>query len=279
MKKLKSWLQKVYDRRAKRQYDAAIPVVADEGKGKSTLMLQVAWLWQEMDGREPNVDSVLDTVVWSDRPEFKDAIATSEKRSVVAAHDAARVLHKREAMAGEQIEIEKDLLDVRRMEYLMLLGFQEWDVVPSLLQNRRANFVLRIPQRGIVEGYSRSKIDKKAEDDHASDWWPEPDLRDSFPSLDGTELWEQFEATDEEKKKERMQGENSATPEDVKRKESIKTVIRATQRYNMTYREASSLVDYGKSWVGDVVRDWKDGDYADLVELSPATGAMDNRIQ
>jgi len=268
MKKFKDWLQKVYDRRAKQQFDAVIPVVADEGKGKSTLILQATWLWQQFDSREPDVETVLDTVVWSNRQEFKEAISSSEKRSVIAAHDAARVLHKREAMSGEQIEIEKDLLDVRRMEYLMLLGFQEWDVVPSLLQNRRANFLLRIPQRGIVEGYSRSKIDKKAEDDHSSDWWPDPDMRDSFEALDGTELWEKFEAMDEEKKKERMDADTEPDAGDVKRREAIRTAVRATQRYNMTYREAADLLDYSHEWVGQRVREWKDGKHSELAGFS-----------
>jgi hypothetical protein len=125
-------------------------------------------------------------------------------------------------MSPDQIEIETDLLDVRRREYLMLLGFQDWGVVPSQLQNRRANFLLRVPSRGIVEGYSRSKIDTKAEDTADTDWWPEPDLRDTFDALDGTELWAEFERIDEEKKMARMgvdpdeaDGDDELTPHEA----------------------------------------------------------------
>ncbi len=126
--------------------------------------------------------------------------------------DAARVLNKKETMVGEQRELEKDLLDVRMKAFLMLLGFQSWDRVASMLQDRRAKFVLRIPRRGVVEGYSRASIDKRQEKES----WPEPDMRARFPSLEGTRLWREFKRRDLEAKERRIRktGDENDEPEE-----------------------------------------------------------------
>jgi len=41
----------------------------------------------------------------------------------------------------------------------------------------------------------------------------------------------------------------------------VQTVIRATQVRGMTHKEAKDLVDYSKGWVGNRVREWKDGEH------------------
>jgi hypothetical protein len=59
--------------------------------------------------------------------------------------------------------------------------------------------------------------------------------------------------------------------EQAKRKEAIKTVIRACKPWDdeegMSYRDAAKLVDYKYSWVSNRVREWKDAsEHRDLVE-------------
>ena len=208
--KLETWLEKVYNKRVRREYDALVPVVADEGKGKSTLMLQLTWMWQDICGLDPTADSVLDRVIWQGRDAFQTALANDPPESSVPVMDAARVLNKKETMVGEQREIEKDLLDVRMKAFLMLLGFQDWEIVPTMLQERRAKFVLRIPRRGVVEGYSRASIDKRNE----TGKWPEPDMRARFPALDGTPLWEEFKKRDLEAKERRIRGDEDTDESD-----------------------------------------------------------------
>jgi hypothetical protein len=54
------------------------------------------------------------------------------------------------------------------------------------------------------------------------------------------------------------------------REQSIKTVVNAVKPWDdddgMTYREASSLVEYTAEWVGHIVRRWKDGEHRDIVD-------------
>lgn len=218
MKKVQKFLERTYNQRIRQDYDHIIPVVGDEGVGKSTFMLQVAWLWNQMREETPNpptVDGVLDQVVWDDHIEFKTALVEYEPRTIIPVMDAARVLHKKEAMTGAQIETEKDLLDVRLKNFVILLGFQDWDIIPSMLQERRAKNAFHIPRRGVVHGFSRSSMDERVN----SDSWPEPDMSSVFPSPEGTDLWAEFKRRDRKHKENRMaaaltesQEEEEATP-------------------------------------------------------------------
>lgn len=204
MKKYQRFLEELYRRKIQNQYDRIIPIIGDEGEGKSTLICQSTWLWQEIKGETPSTEYVLDRVVWDDRTEFKSKLSNSPRRSVIAVMDAARVLHKKEAMKGEQVEVEKDLLDVRTKEFLILLGFQDWDAIPTFLQTRRAKNAIYIPQRGYIYGYNRETLNERVKESE----WPQPDLRDTFPSLEGTRLWEEFQAEDRKRKDARMYEED-----------------------------------------------------------------------
>lgn len=200
----------LHEEKISKQYDRVIPVVGDEGKGKSTFMLEFSHAWKKAKGEKPTAENVLDQVVWNDRDELKTALAEYEPRSVIPVMDAGRVLHKKNAMAGEQVEVEKDLLDVRMKEYVILLGFQSWDIIPSMIQKRRAKNLFYIPTRGTVWGYDRSTIDDRVN----SDSWPSPNLKDGFPSLEGTDIWEEFKRRDRKQKEQRMNGNENDGSED-----------------------------------------------------------------
>jgi len=214
MKRYITFLEKLYDDYITDEYDRIVPIVGDEGMGKSTLILQTIRIWQDILDLELTAESVLDQVVWDDRNEFKTAVAETPPRRTIPVNDAARVLHKKEAMFGDQVDLEKDLLDVRVKENLFLLGFQEWNVIPTMLQKRRAKNLIYIPKRGTLHGYSRSSMDEKL--DMKKDEWPEPDLVDVFPSLEGKKIWREFQKLDYEHKQERMKPDEEEVEIDIK---------------------------------------------------------------
>lgn len=47
----------------------------------------------------------------------------------------------------------------------------------------------------------------------------------------------------------------------AKKQQAIVTVVRACIEEGMTYEDAAGLVDWGDRWVGERVREWKDGDH------------------
>jgi len=209
------FLERLYEDRIRRNYDAVIPVIGDEGVGKSTYILQLMTMYQHIRGGDGSPESVLDKIVWGGREEFKESIANRPEGHVVCHMDAARVLFSKDAMVGEQREIQKDFLDMRMKNNVYFLGFQDWDIIPTMLKKRRAKFAFVIPDRGVVRGYNRDSLDRRYKDGK----WPRQDMPDRFPSLDGTELWDRFEQLDLEKKRERIgagEGDEDSEPATAK---------------------------------------------------------------
>lgn len=188
------------------EFDRVIIVLGDEGHGKSTFMMQTGWFWQD----SPTVESTIDCVAW-DYNDFKMAMASRDAHSLIMVHDAARVLSRKKAMRPETVEIEEDLFDVRQGQYVIMLGFQDWEWVPTMLANRRAKNVFRIPTRGRVHCYNRKQMDKRQD----TGSWPDAAFIDTFADLSSTELWETFKREDLRRKRERI------APEDVEEEEEM----------------------------------------------------------
>lgn len=239
MKKVDRWLEALYEQKITEEFDRVVVVLGDEGMGKSTLMMQVYVLWRRILGREIDNEELLDRLVWT-RQEYKSALTEYEKQSAIVVPDAARILYKKDAMTGEQKEIEKDMLQSRIQENLILLGFQDWDTVPSQFQDRRVHNVLRLPSRGKVEGYARAAIDKRQENER----WPTPDLVDTVPALDGTELWNQYQKLDQQKKIELMSTEDDEEDEEELTLEEIAIQISEGAPENYISRNSSNKTPY-----------------------------------
>lgn len=198
MNRIIAWIEETH-KHVEKDFDSLVPIIGDEGMGKSTLILQLDWLWREEVGAEVSPEAAVGDIAW-DLEGFKESIGTSPRKSCIHVHDAARVLSRKKAMHGDQIEVEEDLLDMRFGNYLVLLGYQEFDLVPTILASRRAKNLLRIPRRGIVHGHNEANIRKRYEDGD----WPEPTFKDTFPDLEGKELWRQFKEEDQRRKQERI---------------------------------------------------------------------------
>lgn len=260
MEHLKATLEAIYRGAIQQEFDRIILVIGDEGVGKSTLMLSASMVWTDIRGLDVNPDDVLNKMVWGDRSEFKRAIVESERQSIITVQDAARILHKKESMTGEQVDLQKSLLDSRFKENLILLGFQAWDDIPSFMQRRRAKNAFVIPRRGYVKGYNRSDLDHRFEEGD----WPDPRFRDQFPSLEGLDIWDEFKRRDREHKEDRLLTEEDFTPSEIRKQVQAKVALRAVKpgdpNAGMTQREAAKLIDYSQGWISDRVQDWKDGD-------------------
>jgi energy-coupling factor transporter ATP-binding protein EcfA2 len=269
MEYIEQYIDGLHERAISEQFDRVIPVIGDEGMGKSTFMLEFAVLWKRKTGQDVVIDKLLDQIVWS-LGDFQETMSAAPPRAVIPVPDAGRILHRKEAMKSEHVQLEKDFLDVRARENVILLGYQSWDIVPSFLQKRRAKNAFRILRRGDVAGYNRVQLDKRLENDR----WPDETFRDTFPDLEGTELWRRYKQRDMEEKEARMGAQQEADPDDARRQEAIKAVIRGVRPWDdeggMTYREAAKLTDYSRGWVSDRMQEWKDGEHRELIDTKEA---------
>jgi hypothetical protein len=217
MKRYKRFLEKLYAH-VQNDWDRIIPVVGDERVGKSTLILESLWLWEDIRGNNPTPASVLSRVIYDDREAFKQTFLSSDYYDPIAVMDAAHVLYNGDVMMPDQKEVAKNLLDTGRFRNITFLGYQSWADVPRWLRERRAQNAISIPRRGYLKGFNRTQLDEK-EANMKADEWPEPALEDTFPSLEGHELYERFCEIDAERKRKRLQseddGETDVTPQEV----------------------------------------------------------------
>lgn len=212
MNRLETYLKNLYENRIQKDWDRLIPVVGSEGVGKSTLILESIWTYEEIRNNDPGPASVLDKVVFDDRDAFRDKLLSANPGDPIAIMDAAHVLYNKDVMQPDQIEVEKSLLDVRIENYVFFLGYQDWGDIPKTLRKRRAENAFYIPNRGYLQGFNRDQLDEKY-NDLDDNQWPDPALRDTFPSLEGTELWNRFNEIDKERKRSRLQREDNEESE------------------------------------------------------------------
>jgi hypothetical protein len=260
--------RKLYNRRIEQNSDAVVPVVGSEGVGKSTFILQLMVLWRAVSTGSEWGDVDRDTLfdrIHSTRRDVQEAMTSQPKGTVVAVPDAGRVLYRKEAMVGEQRSLEKDFFDVRNRNYLFLLGFQDWKQLPDFLASRRATHCFYIPRRGTLWGYSRSTLDERVGDGRGLHAWPDADLVDRYPSLEGSDLWDKYTEFDEQEKLDRMgSDESEVDPDSIQKREHARIALRLTKPWNdddgMSQREASKYVDYSRTWVSERSRLWKEGE-------------------
>lgn len=269
---LEAFLEGIYNSRIQDDDDLVLLVVGNEGAGKSTVMLLATLLWQRIKGHKPDVESVLDRIVFGAREDYKEKLMTSQSGSAIAVQDAPHVLFAKDAMVGDQKEIEKAMFDIRIENYLVMLGFQSWDVIPADLKERRAGAAIRVYRRdgdrGYLDIFGRRELDEKI-DDHDRHSWPDAAAEDRFPSLEGTELWDAFNEADAAAKRERLEASKQISEEDARKQEQIKIALRMATPWRherlVRVKNIARFIDYSESWVYERMEEWENGAYRDLV--------------
>lgn len=269
---LQNFLEGVHENRIQENDDLVLLMVGDEGTGKSTAMLWATLLWQNIAGNGATVDSVLDRVVFGAREDYKEMLLESDEGDIITVQDAPHVLFSKDAMVGDQKELEKAMFDMRIENYLVILGFQSWEVVPKDLRERRAGAAIRVyrsgGERGYMDIYSRRELNEKIRD-HNPHSWPDPSAHDRFSSLEGSDLWDAFNERDAEAKRERLESRKQISEKDARKQEHIKIALRMATPWDTERRvrvkEIAQFIDYSESWVYDRMEEWENGAYRDLV--------------
>jgi len=283
---LKNFLEGVHENRIQQNDDLVLLMIGNEGTGKSTAMLWADILWQEIRGREPNVDNVLEGIVFGERRDYKDKLMNSDEGDLIAVQDAPHILFSKDAMVGDQKDIEKAMFDMRIENYFVILGFQSWDVVPKDLRERRAEAAIRVyrqnGERGYMDIYGRRTLDDKISNYDAFDW-PDADTHDRFSSLEGTKVWDQFNEQDSQAKRERLEDSKQISEDDARKQEHIKFALRMAQPWDDSsgekYRTIAKYIDYEIGWISERVTEWKEGEYRDLVEQTDTTHRVTERVE
>lgn len=243
------------------------------GAGKTATVLDVALVWKAVTGGVvlSNIDApqVVDHHVTTDqealarmqatpRPcllaldEVREQLKSDNRKRAEQFADALRLIRKKE-----------DGDEYAKRGSALLVAHTQKGTAPGI--RRLATFGLRKPDRE-RPGYVELLDSVGAVDE----WYPDGE----FKGLTDTAVeYDEHEASEfHVVLQDGEDGESEdVDPEEIRKDAQIETAIRACKPWDddagMKYREVANddLVDYGKSWVGDRVREWRDGDHRDLV--------------
>ena len=249
-------------------------VVGSPGSGKTAMTLDVATVWRALTGGivVTNITSWKGADAYvSDSAALKAAMAETKGKVLAVIDEGSQSLTSRGAEAAKSDQFAKDLKYVRKKEAgdrfakqgsVVVIGHTRKDTAADI--RRLASHVFEKPSRddpGKVVMYEseggQDSLEQVAEFKGLTDTREEYDEHEasSFSVVEDGDDGEQDDGPD---------------PDEVRRQEAVATVVRACKPWSdddgLNYREAAELVDYGKSWVGDRVREWVDGDHRDLLD-------------
>jgi len=245
------------------------------GSGKTTLAVQ---LCKKFDLSDSGFDASTNATM--DAGELVDSVLDESEHGSALLWDEAQGapgtdgLDARRAMKSEPMDAVKAVLASRDQRHtLVIIGQQIGMMDPRLypLLDAWVN-ILHDPEQPqgplatyyefIVDDYDLKDPDIKTRAIEDLSWGPIPQ---DDPDYNEMERMKQEAKT--------AGGEEREDPDTAKRKEKIKTILRATKPWHqsdgMTQRDAAKLVDMSQGWVAKRIREWKDGDYSNLVERSP----------
>lgn len=248
-------------------------VVGSPGSGKTAMTLDIARIWKALTGGHvvTNIESWAgaDGHVGSS-DELKAAMGERSGKVLAVIDEGSQSLTSRGSEAKQSNAFAKDLKYVRKREdgdrhakqgSVVVIGHTRKDTAADI--RRVASAMWEKPSR---KDPGRVNI---LESDGGKDSFEQ--VAEFKGITDTAESYNEHEASDfEVVVDDGGDGEDAPSPDDVRRREAIATVLRAVEPWNdddgLGYRDAARLVDYSSSWVGDRVREFQDGQYRDLVD-------------
>lgn len=242
------------------------------GAGKTATVLDVAVVWRAVTGgrivtnitgwpaadhHATSSEDVLDYMASVKEPvlavldEVREELKADNRKKAEAFAEALRFIRKKED--GDRYAKKGSAL---------LVAHTQNGTAPGI--RRLSTFALRKPSRK-----DPGRVELLESVGGVDEWHVAGEFRGL---TDTSETFSEHEASDFRVvlDDDRDDGTDQIDPDDVRREEAIATVLRACKPWDeddgMNYREAAALVDYGKSWVGDRVREWSDGEHRDILD-------------
>ena len=243
-------------------FEGAIGLVfGSPGAGKTATTLDVARAWKVRTGGSLIGNTSwdgFDRIVHSDR-EMLEAMAEIEGPVLAVLDEIAQELSGFGTGNKAAEQFSDSLLFIRKKEEkhgpyakqgsVLLIGHTRTKTAKSI--RRVASFAINKPSRsdpGRAELLSsEGGVDSW---DHEADYKGLTDTAESYPEREASEF--NIILNEEE------DSEESASPDDIRKEEHIRTAIKAADS-GMTYGEASELVPFSEDWVGKVYRNWNKG--------------------
>jgi len=253
------------------EYEGAIGITfGPPGAGKTSTTIDAGQVWRARTG-----GALIGNTSWDgfDRQfesdtEMLEAMASIQGPVLAIIDEIAQELSGFGEGSKDAEKFSDALLFIRKMESrhgdyakkgsVLLVGHTRKKVAKSI--RRVASFGIEKPYR------DKPDFARVLDSEGGKDTWSGEgtyqgltDTAESYSEYEASEFRVE-EVTDDD-------GEENVDAEETERREAIKTAVRANTLAGMTYEAiAEDLVDYGDYWVGERVREWKDGDH-DFVDV------------
>lgn len=256
-------------------------VLGPPGSGKTAFSLDAIQAWKAITGGTvlANVECDVADAIVTDSETMKEEMATTQGPVIQLIDEAGQTLTSRGSEQQDTDKFAKELKYVRKQrdgdQYakkgsVLLIGHTDRDTAAEI--RRLASGAFQKPSRK-----DPGKV-RFLESEGGSDTFEQTaefqGVTDTAASYNEHEASHFAVIEDDDEDGPQLDAEQ------VRREEAITTVVRACKPWDdddgLNYREASKLIDYGKSWVGEKVREWKEGEYRNLVhDPTAAEGDVD----
>lgn len=137
------WLSNLLSRQQD-NLDSLIAITGEEGVGKSTLALQLAYRFDE---------DLSTSQIHFDAPSFLADGGNREKGSTIILDEAFEGAFNRRSMSHESVGFVQFLGEARALEHTMIVCFPRWANLDDYLANHRVAYRIRVPSRGVAKVY------------------------------------------------------------------------------------------------------------------------------
>lgn len=242
-------------------------VVGSPGAGKTAMALDVARVWKALTGGHvvTNVTSWTGADAYAiSSKELREKMGELEGSVLALIDEGSQSLTSRGAEATQANRFAKDLKYIRkhgdgthaRQGSAMIIGHTENDVGKDIRRVSSAMWVKPSraePGRVIIKSSEGGR-----------DVWEE---EGEFTGL--TDTSEEYDHREESEfsvvLEEDSESEELPSPEEIERKKDVEKALELVLLDGWSYIDAADRVPFSSSWVGDRVKEWRKGEYRDLV--------------
>lgn len=263
--------RELFERVAERlSYEGAIGLTfGPPGAGKTAATMDSALMWQARTGGKliGNTDSpIFERTVTSDR-EMLEAMAEIEGPVLAVLDEIAQDLSGFGEGNKDAESFSDSLLWIRKREERFGPYAKKGSVLLVAHTRKKTAASIRRVASFAIEKPNRSDPTKARllDSDGGKDTWEDAenftgvtDTAIDYAEYEPSEFSIVLNNTDED-------DVPDVDEDEVRDDEQTRAAIRAVEKRGMTYGEAADLVDYGDTWVGDRVREWRRGEHRDLV--------------
>lgn len=242
--KLKEQMQTLRKMCKEKDEDFIMVVTGYEGKGKSTLALEICTEWDE----NFNIEKIT-----FEPKDFRKTVVKSRWPSAVLMDEGAFSFLSRDAMTKQVKKNMRLLTACRKFNLLIVICIPDFFILDKYIRDHRVRGLLRVTKKGRFFAYNKQQIKKIEKKSGKGIKYPHPAFKGSFGKYKG-ELWKKFN-----KKKDEAMLEAEEDKKEKKKANKNDFIINYAKKHpNATQKEIGEVFNLTRRRIGQILRKRKE---------------------